>query len=115
MARRGKLLGILIAAMALSPIVTHAFSDPTRPADFIRARPSHAVPSDPPAPVLQSTLVSPQRRLAVIDGKRLRIGDRFNGAVITEISQYEVRMKKGGRVTTLRLLPQFTKEPERVQ
>lgn len=115
MAWRGKFHWVLIAVIVLSPIMAHAFSDPTQPADFVRARSSRAAPNDPPAPVLQSTLVSPERRLAVISGKRLRIGDRFNGAVITEISQYQVRMKKGGRVTTLRLLPQFTKEPEHVQ
>lgn len=114
MSRRGDLKCFLIAIMTLLPVAVHAFSDPTQPADFVRARPQ-ATRDDPPTPVLQSTLVSPSRRLAVISGKRLRVGDHFNGAVITDISPYAVRMRKGGRETTLRLLPQFNKKIEPVK
>lgn len=97
----------LIVAAAIAAGPAHAFSDPTQPADFV-AHARHAAPSAPAAPVLQSTLISPYRRLAVISGKRVQVGDKFNGAVITAISQYEVRMSKDGRETRLRLLPKLT-------
>lgn len=104
----------LLVAMSICPIAAHAFSDPTRPVDFIGAR-TRTVHSAPAAPVLQSTLVSPRRRLAVINGKQVRVGDRYHGAVITEISQSSVRMNKGGHEITLRLLPKFTKKIEAVK
>lgn len=96
------------------PVTVHAFSDPTQPPEAAASAP-RAAHSAPAAPVLQSTLVSPRRRLAVINGKQVRVGDKFDGAVITEISPSQVRMTKGGRETTLRLHPKFTKEIEAVQ
>ncbi len=87
----------------------NALPDPTRPSGFA-ARSAHAAPAGPAGPVLQSTLVAPDRKTAIISGKQVRIGDTFQGAVITDITAYEVRMSKGGRETRLRLAPKLTKE-----
>lgn len=112
--RFGNFIACAVAAIAfLVPGAVFAFSDPTQPMG--RAATSRAAPSRPAGPVLQSTLVSPQRRLAVISGKQVRVGDTVNGAVVTEISQYEVRIRQGGRETTLRLLPKLNKEQEAVK
>lgn len=104
---------VLSVALLSTPVASFAFSDPTQPMGHVVT--PHAAPSRPSGPVLQSTLVSPQRRLAVISGKQVRVGDTVNGAVVTEISQYEVRIRQGGRETTLRLLPKLNKEPEAVK
>jgi hypothetical protein len=109
-----KILGVVTAIAVCAPAAAFAFSDPTQPMGHAVPS-SHAVPSQPKAPVLQSTLVSPQRRLAVISGKQVQVGDAVNGAVVTEISQYEVRIKQNGRETTLRLLPKLNKEQEAVK
>lgn len=92
----------------------NALPDPTRPPDFAVSG-KRAASSGPARPVLRSTLVSPERKSAVISGKRVRVGDTFQGAVITDISAYEVRMSKGGRETTLRLLPKLSKEQGTVE
>lgn len=86
-----------------------SLSDPTRPPDF-SPRTTRAAPAGPTGPVLQSTLVGPGRKTAIISGKHVQVGDTFQGAVITAITAYEVRMSKGGRETRLRLLPKLTKE-----
>ncbi|HEX9810732.1 MAG TPA: MSHA biogenesis protein MshK [Burkholderiales bacterium] len=113
--RLGNIIACAVTAIAFSaPAATFAFSDPTQPMGHAGAT-SRAAPSRPEGPVLQSTLVSPQRRLAVISGKQVRVGDTVNGAVVTEISQYEVRITQGGRETTLRLLPKLNKEQEAVK
>lgn len=113
--RFGKVIVQVVAAAAFSAsAAAFAFSDPTQPMGHT-GNSSRVAPSRPKGPVLQSTLVSPQRRLAVISGKQVRVGDTVNGAVVTEISQYEVRMKQGGRETTLRLLPKLNKEQEAVK
>ena len=62
-------------------------------------------------PELQSTMISPTFRRAIISGRTYKQGDRIDGAVITVIQSYEVTLKQGGRETRLRLLPRLTKEP----
>lgn len=92
-----------------------AFSDPTQPMNFAPG-PARSTPAAPAGPVLQSTQISAEHRAATISGKRVRVGDVYDGARITSISQYEVRMQeKGGRETVLRLFPKLTKEQGAVQ
>lgn len=62
-------------------------------------------------PELQSTMISPTFRRAVISGRTYKQGDKIDGAVITNIQPYAVTLKRGGRETQLRLLPKLTKEP----
>ena len=104
-----KIAGVVAIALLSAPVVAAAFSDPTQPVGTALAT-ARAAPAAPTGPVLQSTLVSPQRRLAVISGKQVRVGDKVNGAEVTDILPYEVRMKQGGRETILRLLPKLNKE-----
>lgn len=79
-----------------------SLSDPTRP--WARQPAAEAAEA---GFVLQSTLVSPGRRVAVIDGRRLRVGDRHRGAVVTAITPYEVRLNNDGRELRLRLAPKL--------
>lgn len=106
-------LVVLSAALGIGRAVA-ALPDPTQPMDFV-ARPGSAGPTAPIGPVLQSTMVSPERKSAVISGKRVRIGDTFEGAKVTAITPYEVRMSRAGRETTLRMLPKLVKEKGAVQ
>jgi hypothetical protein len=78
-------------------------ADPMRPASF--AGRSAAVPAG--GLRLESTLVSPQRKLAIISGRMYAVGDSLDGAVIADIETYAVVMKRGDRVTELRLLPKI--------
>lgn len=95
---------LLVASLNAQP---DSLIDPTRPHDA-----AVDVNYDPASrgPVLQSTVVSATRKSALISGKRVRVGDTYDGAVVTEITPFSVRMSKAGRETTLRLLPKLTKE-----
>ncbi|MHB8455918.1 MAG: hypothetical protein ACYDDO_14765 [Acidiferrobacterales bacterium] len=57
--------------------------------------------------VLQSTLVSPRRRLAVINGREFTVGEHVGGAEITAIRPYEVVLSRAGKQSSLRLLPKL--------
>lgn len=106
------LLRILLLGAGLVSLAAPAaerLADPTRPMGFA-ARSAPARAGAPPAPVLQSTRVSPAYKSAVISGVRVREGDRFRGAVVTDISAYEVRLRRDGRETILRLHPRLPKE-----
>ena len=58
---------------------------------------------------LQSILSSPQRRIAIINGSRVREGDRIGSARVVRIRDSHVLLNTGGRTVTLRLLPQSIK------
>lgn len=79
-----------------------SLSDPTRP--YVPQAPTQASGA---GFELQSTLVAPGRKVAVIDGRRLQIGDRYRGAVVVAIEPYEVRLQHEGRELRLRLAPKL--------
>jgi MSHA biogenesis protein MshK len=58
---------------------------------------------------LQSILTSPDRRIAIINGSRVREGDRIGSARVVRIRDSHVLLNTGGRTVTLRLLPQSIK------
>lgn len=83
--------------------------DPTRPPAALSA-PAQSGQAGPGAPSgepqVQSILVSLRpggRRVAVIDGKTLRQGQRIGGAVVESIRPTEVVLRKGNQRQILKL------------
>lgn len=76
--------------------------DPTRPS--APDGPARTGPQEE-EPLLQSTLISPSRRLAVIGGRPYRVGDRLDGARVVAIRPYEVELDGTGGRRLLRLAP----------
>lgn len=58
---------------------------------------------------VQSILISPQRKVAVVHGRTVTVGDRVGDAVVTDIRPYEVILNRGGRESRLRLVPRMDK------
>ena len=58
-------------------------------------------------PVLQSTMVSAGRKLAIISGRVVGIGETVGRARVTDIRPYEVTLKQGNHETHLRLIPRL--------
>lgn len=112
---RASLTAISVAMLAMATTgFASSMSDPTRPMNFVQAAPSGA-PAKPTGPILQSTLVSPGRKSAIISGRQVKVGDTVDGAVVTDISAFEVRLRRGERETSLRLFPKMTKEAGTVE
>lgn len=88
--------GLVLAAMAQA----ENLPDPTKPP--VGYAQGAAAGS---GPVLQSILISPTRRVAVISGKTLHVGESFDDAKVVSISDNEVVMKSGGGKQVLRLYP----------
>jgi len=55
--------------------------------------------------VLQSVLLSPERRYAIINGEVLALGGSVRGAELVAIREGEVTLRTGGALRTLRLFP----------
>ena len=73
-----------------------ALEDPTRPPTATAA--AYATPKKHSRPrwVLTSTLVSGQRRTAVVNDRVVARGDRINGARVVSIEPSAVRLRVGG-------------------
>jgi MSHA biogenesis protein MshK len=82
--------------------------DPTRP-------PSMSVESGakesaaPAGPQLQSVLISPTRRLAVISGSTVVQGGKYGNATVASISEGAVLLRYTDRKETLHLIPGVVK------
>jgi len=55
--------------------------------------------------VLQSVLLSPERRYAIINGEILSLGGLVAGAELVAIREGEVTLRAGGALRTVRLFP----------
>ena len=66
-------------------------------------------------PVLQSVLLSPTRKIAVISGQTVKLGEKFGDATLVRISESEVVLRSSGsgagsEFQTLRLFPSIGKQ-----
>ena len=95
-------LGLLLAWPALGA----PFADPTRPP--IAADPA-GIPSG--SPRLESVLIAPDRRIAVIDGQQVTLGGRIAGGEVVRITESEVVIRGTERVETLKLFPDLKRPP----
>ena len=67
--------------------------DPMRPHSVEQASESR-VHVEPPR--VSAILISPMRRIALIDGQAYRVGDVLDGAEITRIDSRSVHLRRGG-------------------
>ena len=79
--------------------------DPTRPPSMSHASVAPRAERSAAAgvPQLDSILISPSRRVAVIEGQIVREGDSVAGARIISIRPYSVRLRGGKGLFTLRM------------
>lgn len=100
-----KMVGIAWLACA-TLVQAQALRDPTRPpgATGVRIAPGERV-----APTgglkLQSILISPERRAAIISGHVIRLGESVQGHRLVAIGEGAVVLTMDGKSRTLRLFP----------
>jgi MSHA biogenesis protein MshK len=103
---RRSVLTVLLALARLpgASAQAQALPDPTRPA--IGPGSGNAAAATPAQ--LQVVLIGrgpAARKVAVISGQTLRIGDKFDGAVLAAISENQVVLKNGNKTQVLKLFP----------
>jgi MSHA biogenesis protein MshK len=107
----GSMAKLLVFGAALAVCVPLAAAqvlrDPTRPAFFSgRTGEGGIVSRGRDAEwVLQSVLLSPERRYAIINGEVLTLGGSVAGAELVAIREGEVTLRAGGALRTVRLFP----------
>lgn len=100
------LLPLLLVCLVGAPVMAVALTDPTRPQDLSPEKlQSMGVIVEPAEPIytLQYVLHSEQRKFAVINGKRVREGDRVNEARVLRIQPGIVYIRTPAEVRELKL------------
>lgn len=94
--------GILLAGMlhAAPP-----FADPMQPPNVADGA-DRSSPSAEVGPRLESILIAPDRRMAVISGQQVSVGDKLSGMSVVRILETEVVVRGAEGEKTLKLFPE---------
>lgn len=102
-------VGCLALASATAAAIGAGLPDPMRPPPVLGAADGGAV--DVALPVLQSVMLSPSRKMAIISGQAVALGGSYQGARLVKINESEVVLRNGSEVQTLKLFPDLDKQP----
>ena len=94
-------LALCLALLATGTALAQAMNDPTRPP----SEHAGAGDVDTGGPVLQSVMISPTQRSAIISGKVVKVGDQYGDATLIQVAENEVVLKSGDVSQVLRLHP----------
>ena len=95
-ALRAGLAATLVALVAPASLFAAELADPTRPPFLTGLRGATRSGPSPERLVLSSVLISAGRRVAVINGRRGRLGSTVDGATVVEIEPRYVRLERSG-------------------
>lgn len=99
---------LMVGLFTAGSAVGAALDDPTRPPFFMatgKKPPTVIRRKTPKVWELTSTLISPQRKVAVINGRTVSEGDRIDKAIVVKITHASVRLRRGTRDFTVVLFP----------
>ena len=105
MADGGWRMGVaLCLALAAGTAGAQVTNDPTRPPVGYAAE-SPEMPAESGGLTLQSVLISPSHRAAIISGVMVKEGDKFGDAVLVKVAENEVVLRSAGASQVLKLHP----------
>ena len=102
-------LAMLASSNAMAAEPAAELGDPTRPSYVVENKAPNAPRKA--AWEVESIIVSPGRRVAVINGRTVSVDDWIGGARVREILPYEVRLEHKGEIRTITLIPTRVKNP----
>ena len=97
----------LIAAMFLFPVAVSSQGiaiDPTRPPVGYLATEADAGEGGG-GMMLQTIMISPTQKTAIINGVVVKLGEKYGDAVLTRVAENEVVLRSGGVNRVLKLYP----------
>lgn len=96
----------LTALLFASVAQAAPFADPTQPP----AARDAAEGLMSAGPRIESILIAPDRRLAVISGQQVTIGSRVGAALVVDITETEVVLRGADGERTLKLFPELVRQ-----
>lgn len=104
-----KRLVMFLLIAGSSAVQAQSLGDPLRPPSAPASSGAETVQEASPNQ-LQSVLISPSRKLAVINGQTVALGGRIGDATLARVSETGVVLKRGATLETLHLLPGIEKK-----
>lgn len=97
----------LAIALLLAPVMTAAqvTADPTRPPAGFDVGVVDTTGDTGGGAMLQSVLISPTHKAAIIGGVMVRLGEKYGDAVLVKVAENEVVLKSGDALQVLKLYP----------
>ena len=104
---------LAISCLVLCLPLAHAqdLIDPTRPPAAMNTRMEPTAGTQAGGLVLQSVLISPTRKAAIISGRTVALGEKLGDAKVVKITETEVVLRNGKEMQTLKLFPDIEKRP----
>jgi MSHA biogenesis protein MshK len=102
-----RILLCVLAALMPPAVQSANFTDPTRPPNVADNQVAAVAGG---GPRLESVLIAPDRRLAVISGQQVRLGEKFGDGRVVRITASEVVIRSGDSTETLKLFPAVEKK-----
>jgi hypothetical protein len=104
-----------VTGLSRSAAQTPQTQDPTRPADVWLAAAASApgtsgAPADAPAQGLRVLVIGATRRLAVIDGQVVHLGESYQGAKLVGLDAQGARLKTPRATVNLQITPAARKQ-----
>lgn len=96
--------------MLASLAAAEGLADPTRPPASLGVVRDLESNDAAGGPALQSVLISPTRRVAVINGETVKEGGKVGDLRVARISEDEVVLRNGSDVKVLKLYPSIEKK-----
>lgn len=110
----GKAIAACTATLCMSSAGVHAqgLVDPTRPpaASANAMAVDQGGEADPGGLVLQSVMLSPTRKAAIISGQTVELGGKIADSTLVQIAEHEVTLKSSTGTQTLRMYPGVEKK-----
>lgn len=104
-------LSILLLSFFLAPLGAYAqLDDPTRPPGHRLVLPGGKKAATKVGFLLSSVRISTSRRSAIVNDHPVETGDSVNGAQVIAIYPSSVKLKKQGKIFTVRLVSQVVKK-----
>ena len=101
---------LILLGLCFMPAVQAQLDDPTRPPGYRLVLPGGKKATASTRFLLSSVRISSARRTAVINDRLLEVGNRVNGAKVVAIYPSSVKLKKQGKIFTIRLLSRISKK-----
>ena len=103
----------VLLIMAATTVQAERLDDPMRPPMQALDTPVTTTKKEAIGFYLSSTLIAQGRRNAVINGRRVSVGDTINGAKVEEIMPTRVKLRYAGKSRTIHMLPITVKKPSK--
>ena len=102
------MLAALVCALSAATGAAQTLRDPARPALMLGAK-ATADPVQASAWIVQSVLISPERRYAIINGEVVALGGSIAGAELVGVAEERVTLRTREGLRVFRLFPDVTR------